>query len=75
MEVFLKGKQAVLDHLEKDALERSGGHEGAYLLAHDDSGDLVAVIAGRIFIAQTGTIDTADKEADVVNGIVTNLND
>ena len=75
MEMIAKGKEAVLDHLEKEARERAG-QDGVYALVRDPSAGLVTVIAGHIFSGD-GSFQFAGTapvhEWKVVKGIVVSI--
>jgi hypothetical protein len=64
-----EGKEAVLQHLEAEALKRSGGKPGVYRLERDDAGNLVAFIAGHSFIG-SGTISLGGNRLVVVDRIL-----
>jgi hypothetical protein len=68
MEVIAKGREEVLRYLEADSQARSG-QPGEYLLARDESGRLIAFIAGHSFVG-SGTIRFGGESLVVVNGIV-----
>jgi hypothetical protein len=72
MEIIVGGKNAVLDHLENDSRERTGGKPGEYMLAKDDNGNLFAVIAGHTF-SGTGTVVFGAKTLKVENGILMDI--
>jgi hypothetical protein len=68
METLAEGKDAVLGFLEKDA-ERIAGQPGEHRLVRDDSGNLIAFIAGRSFLG-TGSYSVGGKRLLVVDGLV-----
>ena len=72
MQVVAKGKDAVLKYLEEDAARRSPGHPGEWALTRDDSGNLIAFIAGHSFIG-AGTYTLGGNRILVVDGIVINI--
>jgi hypothetical protein len=72
MHKIAEGKEAVLEYLETEGLKRSGGKPGVYLLQRDDSGNLVAHIAGHSFIG-SGTISLDGNRLVVVDGLVVNV--
>jgi hypothetical protein len=72
MQKIAEGKEAVLDYLESEGLKRTGGRPGAYLLQRDDSGNLVAFIAGHSFIG-SGVISLDGNRLMVVDGILVNV--
>ena len=57
--VLAKGKEAVLEHLEKEA-QGKAGHAGEYMLVRDEDGKLVAFIAGHSFV-DTGTVNLGES--------------
>ena len=61
-----------MNHLEAEAIKRTGGHAGAYELGRDDAGNLVVIIAGHSFIG-SGRVSFGDKRLKVVDGIVVNV--
>jgi hypothetical protein len=68
MEILAKGKEEVLRYLEADAQARAAT-TGEYLLARDQRGALVAVIAGHTFVG-SGTVRLGDKSLVLVDGIL-----
>jgi hypothetical protein len=68
METLAEGKEAVLEFLEKDA-QRIAGQGGVYRLVRDDSGNLIAFIAGRSFLG-TGSYSIGGKRMIVVDGLI-----
>lgn len=68
METLAEGKEVVLDYLEKDA-GRIAGQPGVYRLVRDDSGNLIAFIAGRSFLG-TGTYAIEGNRMVVVDGLI-----
>lgn len=68
MTTVAEGKEAVLAYLEQDA-KNIAGEPGIYRLVRDDSGNLVAFIAGRSFIG-TGSYSIAGNRLVVVDGLV-----
>lgn len=71
MQTIAEGKEAVLDYLESEALKRTDGKPGQYRLEQDDTGNLVAFIAGYSFIG-SGTFSLSSR-VHVVNGIVVDI--
>jgi hypothetical protein len=71
--VLAKGKEEVLRHLEGESRARVG-QPGEYVLARDETGGLVAVIAGHSFVG-TGTVRLGGKRLAVVDGIVVSAQD
>ena len=71
METLAEGKEAVLEFLEKDA-QRIAGQPGVYRLVRDDSGNLIAFIAGRSFLG-TGSYSIGGKRMVVVDGLIVQL--
>jgi hypothetical protein len=71
MKIIAEGKEAVLAHLEQAAQTRVG-KPGQYMLAQDDSGNLVAFIAGHSFIG-AGTVSIGGDRLVVIDGIVVNV--
>jgi hypothetical protein len=61
-----KGKEDVLAYLEQDALKRTGGKPGIYRLFGDDSGNLLAIIAGRMF---SGTFTLSASDAPMLHSM------
>lgn len=72
MQPITQGKEAVLDYLEKRAVEKSGGMEGEYMLTRDDDGKLVAYVAGPTFIG-TGTVVVGGQVHTVSDGVLTHI--
>ena len=68
METLAEGKEPVLEYLEKDA-QRIAGQPGVYRLVRDDSGNLIAFIAGRSFLG-TGTYSIGGNRMIIVDGLV-----
>lgn len=68
MTVIAEGKEAVLAYLEREA-QSIAGEPGRYMLVRDDSGELVAFIAGRSFLG-SGTYYMAGKQMVVKDAIV-----
>jgi hypothetical protein len=68
VETLVEGKEAVLEYLEKDA-QRIAGRPGKYQLLRDDSGNLIAFIAGRSFLG-TGVYSIGGNRMIVVDGLV-----
>jgi len=71
------GKEAVLDFMEKDALQRTGGKPGVYRVYTDDAGGVqMLIIAGHAF---TGTFSASgaqlpsSEDWNVERGIVTSI--
>ena len=71
METLAEGKEAVLEYLEQDA-QRIAGQPGVYRLVRDDSGNLIAFIAGRSFLG-TGTYSIGGNRMIVVDGLIVQL--
>lgn len=68
MTIIAEGKDAVLVHLEQEA-QNIAGKPGGYLLVRDDSGNLVAFIAGRSFVG-TGSYAIDGNRMVVIDGLV-----
>ena len=68
METLAEGKEAVLEYLERDA-QRIAGQPGVYRLVRDDSGNLIAFIAGRSFLG-TGSYSIGGKRMIFVVGLI-----
>ena len=79
MKALVKGKKAVLAYLETDAGRRTGNcSKGSYALMESEGGCMVALIAGRCFIAACGHIHLADTKGKplstrIKHGLVTAL--
>jgi hypothetical protein len=73
VEVIAKGKEDVLRYLEAESQTRVGS-AGEYLLARDETGALVAFIAGHSFVG-TGTVRLGGKRLVVVDGIIIEVRD
>jgi hypothetical protein len=71
VETLAEGKEAVLEYLEKDA-QSIAGQPGVYRLVRDDSGNLIAFIAGRSFLG-TGTYSIGGNRMIVVDGLIVQL--
>lgn len=71
METLAEGKEAVLEFLENEA-RRIAGQPGVYQLLRDDSGSLIAFIAGRSFLG-TGSYSIGGKRMIIVDGLVVQL--
>jgi hypothetical protein len=71
MTTVAEGKEAVLAYLEQDAQKRAG-KPGVYVLLRDDSGNLVAFIAGHTFMG-TGSYSIDGNRMVVVDGVVVHL--
>ena len=57
MKAVASGKDSVLDYLEKDARQRTGGQSGVYELYADDAGNSLLIIDGHIFHGRLGSED------------------
>jgi len=68
MQIIAKGKEDVLAYLEHAAMSRAG-KPGEYSLQRDDSGNLVAFIAGHSFTG-TGAITLDGNRLVAVDGIL-----
>ncbi len=66
--IVAEGKEAVMQHLEATAKTRLG-ESGPYMLMEDDSGTLIAFLAGYSFIG-TGSIALGGQQLVVKNGLV-----
>lgn len=71
MTTVAEGRDEVLAYLEREA-ERMAGKPGVYLLFRDDSGNLVAFIAGQSFIG-TGSYSIDGNRMSVLDGRVVHL--
>jgi hypothetical protein len=69
METIVQGKEAVLEHLENEALTRTNEKPGIYALQRDDAGNLVLYFAGHVFIG-SGTISLGGTLLDVIEARV-----
>lgn len=49
MKAVASGKDSVLDYLEKDARQRTGGKNGVYEFYTDDAGNSLLILDGHIF--------------------------
>lgn len=49
MKAVASGKDSVLDYLEKDARQRTGGKSGVYEFYSDEAGNSLLIIDGHIF--------------------------
>jgi hypothetical protein len=70
------GKEQVIDYLEKEASRRSGGKDVMWMIGQDDSGKMVAFIAGFGFLGE-GTIRPKElfselgiEKATFANGVL-----
>lgn len=68
METLAEGKEGVLEYLE-NAAHRIAGQSGVYRLVRDDSGNLIAIIAGRSFLG-TGSYSIGGRRILVVDGLI-----
>jgi hypothetical protein len=68
MTTVAEGKEAVLAYLEQEA-QNIAGEPGVYRLVKDDSGNLVAFIAGRSFLG-TGSYSIGGSRMLVIDGLV-----
>lgn len=57
MKAAASGKDSVLDYLEKDARQRTGGKSGVYELYTDDAGNSLLIMDGHIFHGRLGSED------------------
>jgi hypothetical protein len=71
MTTVAEGKEAVLAYLEQET-QKSAGKPGVYLLVRDDSGNLIAYIAGHSFMG-TGSYSIDGNRMVVVDGAVVHL--
>lgn len=71
MTTVAEGKEGVLAYLEQEA-EHIAGKPGVYQLVRDDSGNLVAFIAGRSFVG-TGSYSLDGNRMVVVDGLVVHV--
>ncbi|HEY1339980.1 MAG TPA: hypothetical protein VGF59_20850 [Bryobacteraceae bacterium] len=71
MTTIAEGKEAVLAYLEQEA-QNIAGQAGAYQLMRDDSGNLVAFIAGRSFVG-TGSYSMGGSRVVIVDGLVVHV--
>jgi len=71
MNTIAKGKDAVLEFLEKESQRRSG-KVGEYILTRDNADNLIAIIAGMIFLG-TGTVKLQNLNLTMKDGIVINV--
>jgi hypothetical protein len=72
MTTIVHGKEAVLEHLENEALKRTNENPGVYALQRDDAGNLVLYFAGHVFIG-SGTISFSGTLLDVIEARVVKL--
>jgi predicted RNA-binding protein len=71
MTTIAEGKEAVLAYLEQEA-RNIAGQPGVYRLVKDDSGNLVAFIAGRSFVG-TGSYSMSGNRMVVIDGLVVDV--
>ena len=71
MTTVAEGKEAVLAYLEQEAQNRAG-QPGVYVLLRDDSGNLVAFVAGHTFMG-TGSYSIDGNRMVVVDGVIVHL--
>ena len=82
MKAVASGKDSVLDYLEKDARQRTGGKSGVYEFYTDDAGNSLLIIDGHIFHGRLGSGDVlpslgelsgapSDRNFTFARGIVT----
>ncbi len=71
MTTVAEGKEAVLAYLEQETQNRAG-QPGVYVLLRDDSGNLVAFIAGHTFMG-TGSYSIDGNRMIVIDGAVVHL--
>jgi hypothetical protein len=81
MKAVASGKDSVLDYLEKDARQRTGGKNGVYEFYTDEAGNSMLIIDGHIFHGRLGSVDIMpslelggappDRNFYFVRGIVT----
>jgi hypothetical protein len=71
MTTIAEGKDAVLARLEQEAQDIVG-RPGVYRLVRDDSGNLVAVIAGRSFVG-TGSYSIDGNRMAVIDGLIVHV--
>src|ERR1700733_115204 len=57
MKAVASGKESVLDYLEKDTRQRTGGKTGVYELYTDGAGNSLLIIDGNIFHGRLGFQD------------------
>ncbi len=70
---IVSGKEDVLRYLEERS-RASAGTPGEYLIARDDAGELMAVIAGHSFVG-SGTLSVGGKKLVLEEGLVTQVRD
>lgn len=63
------GKEEVLAHLERDAINRSET-AGEYALGEDEDGNLFVFIAGHVFTG-SGSLNLRGVKLSVRNGLIT----
>lgn len=71
MTTVAEGKEAVLAYLEQEA-ENIAGQPGGYRLLKDDSGNLIAFIAGRSLMG-TGSYSLDGNRFVVVDGLIVHV--
>jgi hypothetical protein len=71
MTSIAEGKEAVLAYLEQES-RKIAGEPGVYRLVKDDSGNLVAFIAGRSFVG-TGSYAIEGNRMVVIDGLVVDV--
>jgi hypothetical protein len=71
MTTVAEGREGVLAYLEQSA-ERIVGQPGVYRLIRDDSGNLIAFIAGRSFMG-TGSYSIDGNRMVVVDGLIVHV--
>jgi hypothetical protein len=71
MTIIAEGKDAVLAYLEQEA-QNITGTPGIYRLVRDDSGNLVAFIAGRS-LTGTGSYAIDGNRISVIDGLVVHV--
>jgi hypothetical protein len=71
MTTIAEGKDAVLAYLEQES-RNIAGQPGVYRLVKDDSGNLVAFIAGRSFVG-TGSYSISGNRMVVIDGLVVHV--
>ena len=71
MTTVADGKEAVLAYLEQEAQNRAG-KPGIYQLLKDDSGNLVAFIAGHSFMG-TGSYSIDGNRMVVLDGVLVHV--
>lgn len=71
MTTIAEGKEAMLAYLEQEAQDIAG-RPGVYRLVKDDSGNLVAIVAGHSFVG-TGSFSLGGSRMEVRNGLLVDV--